>query len=79
MATSLDDFVRRLSRPRAAWLMVPAGQPTESTVQDLAQRLEGGDAIIDGGNSFFKDDIRRAQMLRSRGLDYLDVGTSGGV
>jgi 6-phosphogluconate dehydrogenase len=78
-ATSLDDFVRKLSRPRAAWVMVPAGPPTEATVMALAERVEPGDIIIDGGNSHFRDDVRRAAALRPRGIHYLDVGTSGGV
>lgn len=78
-STSLDDFVAKLTRPRAAWVMVPAGDPTEQTVMALAQRFEPGDTIIDGGNSYFKDDVRRSQKLKDRGIHYLDVGTSGGV
>ena len=78
-STSLDDFVAKLKKPRAAWIMVPAGDPTEKTVDALAQRFEAGDTIIDGGNSYFKDDIRRSQKLRDRGIHYIDVGTSGGV
>jgi 6-phosphogluconate dehydrogenase len=78
-SSSLDDFVSRLSKPRAAWVMVPAGDPTEKTVDALAQRFEAGDTIIDGGNSFFKDDVRRAHKLKDRGIHYMDVGTSGGV
>jgi len=78
-ATSLDEFVRTLSRPRAAWVMVPAGNPTEQTVMALAQRMEAGDIIIDGGNSYFKDDVRRAKTLKERGILYVDVGTSGGI
>jgi 6-phosphogluconate dehydrogenase len=76
---SLDDFVRRLNRPRAAWVMVPAGDPTDKTVMDLASRMEAEDIIIDGGNSYFKDDARRARSLREKGINYVDVGTSGGV
>jgi 6-phosphogluconate dehydrogenase len=76
---SLDDFVAKLDQPRAAWVMVPAGPITESTVGDLADRLESGDAIIDGGNSYYRDDIRRAAELADRGIDYIDCGTSGGV
>jgi 6-phosphogluconate dehydrogenase len=76
---SLDDFVRQLGKPRIAWLMVPAGGPTEKTVQALAQQFEAGDILIDGGNSYFKDDVRRAQELKSQGIHYVDVGTSGGV
>ena len=78
-ATSLDEFVRTLTKPRAAWVMVPAGNPTEQTVMALAQRMEAGDIIIDGGNSYFKDDVRRAKTLKERGILYVDVGTSGGI
>jgi len=78
-STSLDDFAARLKKPRAAWIMVPAGDPTEKTVDALAQRFEAGDTIIDGGNSYFKDDIRRSQKLKGRGIHYVDVGTSGGI
>jgi len=78
-AGSLTEFVSLLSKPRAAWVMVPAGGPTESTVNDLAALMEKGDTIIDGGNSYFKDDVRRASTLKRNGLNYVDVGTSGGV
>ncbi len=78
-ASSLDDFVRRLAPPRAAWVMVPAGEATESTVSELARRMAPGDTIVDGGNSWFKDDVRRARELSARGLHFVDVGTSGGV
>jgi 6-phosphogluconate dehydrogenase len=78
-STSLDDFAAKLTKPRAAWIMVPAGDPTEQTVNALAARFESGDAIIDGGNSYFKDDVRRSQKLKDRGIHYIDVGTSGGV
>ena len=78
-STSLEDFVKKLEKPRTAWMMVPAGAPTEETVRALAELLEPGDVAIDGGNSYFKDDVRRTQMLRSKGIHYLDVGTSGGV
>ena len=78
-SASLDDFVAKLTKPRAAWIMVPAGDPTEQTVSALAQRLEPGDAMIDGGNSYFKDDVRRSQKLKTMGIHYIDVGTSGGV
>jgi 6-phosphogluconate dehydrogenase len=77
-AASLDDFVRKLTPPRSAWLMVPAAL-VDRTLADLAPRLAAGDAIIDGGNSYYIDDIRRAKELKARGLHYLDVGTSGGV
>lgn len=78
-STSLDDLVSKLQAPRAAWIMVPAGGPTESTVQALARLMQAGDTIIDGGNSMFKDDVRRAKMLKEKGIHYVDVGTSGGV
>ena len=78
-AQSLEDVAARLDQPRAIWIMVPAGDPTEQTVTALADRLSSGDTIIDGGNSFYKDDIRRARALRSKGINYVDVGTSGGV
>ena len=76
---SLDEFARRLSVPRAAWVMVPAGPPTDQTVFALAERFESGDIIIDGGNSYFKDDVRRSTQLTEKGIHYVDVGTSGGV
>ena len=78
-SSSLSDLVSRLAPPRAVWLMVPAGDPTEQTVTTLAEQLQQGDTIIDGGNSHFKDDVRRAAGLATRGILYLDVGTSGGV
>jgi 6-phosphogluconate dehydrogenase len=78
-SASLEDFVSKLGKPRIAWLMVPAGAPTEQTVQALAQRMQAGDILIDGGNSYFKDDVRRAGELKKKGLHYVDVGTSGGV
>src|SRR5213595_1850331 len=78
-SSSLDDFVAKLGKPRIAWLMVPAGGPTENTVQELAKRMGSGDILIDGGNSYFKDDVRRSQELKSKGIHYVDVGTSGGV
>ncbi len=78
-AASLVELTQKLSPPRAVWVMVPAGEITESTVKSVADGLEAGDAIIDGGNSYYRDDLRRAQELLPRGIDYLDVGTSGGV
>jgi 6-phosphogluconate dehydrogenase len=78
-AASLDDLVGRLTAPRAVWIMVPAGAPTEDTVAALAERLQRDDVIIDGGNSHYKDDVRRAREVASRGIHYVDAGTSGGV
>jgi 6-phosphogluconate dehydrogenase len=78
-SASVAEFVQKLTKPRAAWVMVPAGAPTENTVRELAKHMEAGDIIIDGGNSYFKDDVRRARELKSKGLHYVDVGTSGGV
>ncbi len=78
-ATSLEDLVNKLTKPRAVWVMVPAGNATEQTVTALAQHLEAGDIVIDGGNSYFKDDVRRAAALRQKKIQYLDVGTSGGI
>jgi len=78
-SASLDDFVSKLGKPRVAWLMVPAGGPTEQTVQALAPRMQAGDILIDGGNSYFKDDVRRSKQLKEKGIHYVDVGTSGGV
>jgi 6-phosphogluconate dehydrogenase len=78
-AGTLDEFVQRLQPPRTAWIMVPAGDPTEGMVQELGKRMEKGDAIVDGGNSYFKDDVRRGQALAAKGIYYVDAGTSGGV
>ena len=78
-ADSLADLIQKLNQPRAVWIMVPAGQATEKTVDDLAAQLDSGDIIIDGGNSYFKDDARRAKALREKQINYVDVGTSGGV
>jgi 6-phosphogluconate dehydrogenase len=78
-SSGLEDFVGKLGKPKVAWLMVPAGSPTEQTVQALAKQMQAGDILIDGGNSYFKDDIRRAKELQSKGIHYVDVGTSGGV
>ena len=78
-SASLDELVGALTAPRAVWLMVPAGGPTEKMVEALAEKLSAGDAIIDGGNSFFKDDVRRSRALAGKDVRYLDAGTSGGV
>jgi 6-phosphogluconate dehydrogenase len=75
----LRDLVQKLAKPRPVWVMLPAGAITEATIGELAGMLEPGDIIIDGGNSFFHDDIRRAKELAAKGLHYVDVGTSGGV
>jgi 6-phosphogluconate dehydrogenase len=76
---SLEDLAEKLSAPRAVWAMVPAGEITEQTVKDVAAVLSEGDVIIDGGNSYYRDDIRRAQEVGERGISYVDCGTSGGV
>jgi 6-phosphogluconate dehydrogenase len=75
----LKDAVQALAAPRTVWVMLPAGGPTDETVTALGEMLSAGDVVIDGGNSFYKDDIRRAKALAARGITYLDVGTSGGV
>jgi 6-phosphogluconate dehydrogenase len=76
---SLEALVRALEPPRAVWVMVPSGDPTEQTVRALGDLLSAGDAIVDGGNSNYKDTVRRGQMLKQKGIDYVDAGTSGGV
>ncbi len=78
-AASLADLVGKMSAPRAVWVMLPAGEITENTVAELGGLLSKGDIIIDGGNAMFKDDVRRAKMLNSKGIHYIDCGTSGGV
>jgi 6-phosphogluconate dehydrogenase len=78
-ASSLRDLVKQLEAPRIVWIMVPAGAPTERTVEALAKLLAEGDTIVDGGNSRWTDDKRRAKALRGGGIDYVDVGVSGGV
>ena len=78
-AHSLEEVAKKLSALRAVWIMLPSGGPTEETVVALSKLLAAGDAIIDGGNSFYKDDVRRSAMLKPSGIQYLDVGTSGGI
>jgi 6-phosphogluconate dehydrogenase len=78
-SSSLEDLVKKLDAPRVVWVMVPSGEPTESTVQKLGTLLSKGDVVIDGGNSYFKDDARRAKELAPKGITYVDAGTSGGV
>ncbi len=78
-AKTLDDFVKKLNKPRLTWVMVPAGDPTEKVIMALGDGLESGDIIVDGGNSYYKDDVRRAKVLQPRGIHFLDVGTSGGI
>ena len=78
-STSLSDFVEKLTPPRAAWVMVPAGEVTGQTIEDLASHMDSGDMIIDGGNSYYRDDISRAADLAKRGIHHVDCGTSGGV
>ncbi len=78
-SSGLDDMVKQLPSPRIVWVMLPSGHITEETVQALGTMMEKGDIIIDGGNSMYKDDIRRAAALREKGIVYVDVGTSGGV
>ena len=78
-AAGLAELAQRLTPPRAAWIMVPAGDITEQAVMELAGHFAAGDVIVDGGNSYFKDDVRRAKTLAERGIYYLDAGTSGGV
>ncbi len=76
---SIQGFVEKLEAPRAVWVMVPSGEPTENTVTELGKHLQKGDIVIDGGNSYFKDDVRRAKALAQKGIHYMDVGVSGGV
>ena len=78
-SSSLDDLVSKVATPRSVWIMVPSGDATEKTVQALLSTMKGGDTIIDGGNSYFKDDVRRSKLCAAKGVHYVDVGTSGGV
>ena len=78
-ATTLDDVVARLSAPRVVWLMLPAGQVTEDALLLMAERLSAGDVLVDGGNSNYKDTVRRAALLAAKGIDLVDCGTSGGI
>ncbi|GLR85057.1 phosphogluconate dehydrogenase (NAD(+)-dependent, decarboxylating) [Bradyrhizobium iriomotense] len=78
-ASTLEEFVAKLDKPRAAWVMLPAGRITETTIEALAKLMDAGDVIIDGGNTFWQDDVRRGKALKERGIHYVDVGTSGGV
>jgi 6-phosphogluconate dehydrogenase len=78
-STSLAQLVSQLAKPRAVWVMLPAGEITEATIGQLSELLAAGDTIIDGGNAFYKDDVRRAKSLKSKGIHYIDCGTSGGV
>ncbi len=78
-AGDLKDLVSKLAAPRTVWVMLPAGKITEEAVSELGQLLSPGDAVIDGGNTFYKDDIRRAKNLKAKNIAYLDCGTSGGV
>jgi 6-phosphogluconate dehydrogenase len=78
-SSSLADLVSKLSAPRAVWVMVPSGAPTEETIQAVAALLQPGDTIVDGGNTRFHDDVRRAAELKKKGIHYVDAGTSGGI
>ncbi|HEX4079376.1 MAG TPA: decarboxylating 6-phosphogluconate dehydrogenase [Rhizomicrobium sp.] len=78
-SSGLKDLAAKLSTPRAIWLMLPAGEATEDAVNELHGVLQSGDIVIDGGNSFYKDDVRRARSLKEKGINYVDSGTSGGV
>ncbi|MCA1475862.1 MULTISPECIES: phosphogluconate dehydrogenase (NAD(+)-dependent, decarboxylating) [Bradyrhizobium] len=78
-SATLEEFVAKLERPRTAWVMLPAGRITETTIETIAGVMQEGDVIIDGGNTFWQDDVRRGKALKARGIHYVDVGTSGGV
>ncbi|MGY3289554.1 6-phosphogluconate dehydrogenase (decarboxylating) [Bradyrhizobium sp. LM3.6] len=78
-SATLEEFISKLERPRTAWVMLPAGHITETTIGTIAGVMQEGDVIIDGGNTFWQDDVRRGKALKTRGIHYVDVGTSGGV
>lgn len=78
-SATLEEFISKLERPRTAWVMLPAGHITETTIDTIAKVMQEGDVIIDGGNTFWQDDVRRGKALKARGIHYVDVGTSGGV
>ncbi|WP_298871511.1 phosphogluconate dehydrogenase (NAD(+)-dependent, decarboxylating) [uncultured Bradyrhizobium sp.] len=78
-SATLEEFISKLERPRTAWVMLPAGRITEATIETIAGVMQDGDVIIDGGNTFWQDDVRRGKALKTRGIHYVDVGTSGGV
>jgi 6-phosphogluconate dehydrogenase len=78
-SSGLKDLAAKLTSPRAIWLMLPAGEATEDAVNELRGVLQSGDIVIDGGNSFYKDDVRRGRSLKEKGINYVDAGTSGGV
>lgn len=78
-SATLEEFISKLERPRTAWVMLPAGRITETTIDTIAGVMQEGDVIIDGGNTFWQDDVRRGKALKERGIHYVDVGTSGGV
>ena len=78
-AHSLEEMVERLTSPKAVWVMVPAGDPTETTIHAFSNLLSIGDVVVDGGNAFYKDSMRRAAMLKEKGIGFLDAGTSGGI
>jgi 6-phosphogluconate dehydrogenase len=78
-SATLEEFISKLERPRTAWVMLPAGRITEATIDTIAGVMQEGDVIIDGGNTFWQDDVRRGKALKARGIHYVDVGTSGGV
>ena len=78
-AKALEEFIKKLEKPRTAWVMLPAGRITEETIETIAHLMEPGDVIIDGGNTFWQDDVRRGKKLKESGIHYVDVGTSGGI